>query len=337
MLKIKVTQNQIEYQQGQEKIDSSKQSFLQSYLYGQMQKDLGNEPYYLLILNEKEEIICSYLAILFYAKRGNFFFLPYIDIDQEKLNIVIQFLRDQAKELKVNFIRISPLMEENTNNINIFKELKFRNAPVHMMHPEILWLLNLEKNEKNLLSEMRKNNRYAIKQAEKLKVEVYSGNDQKIFEDFYNIHLETAQRQHFTPYSHNYFLSELKYFSQNDQIKVYIAKYQEKNIAAAIILFYGNEAIYHHGASLSEYNKIPGSYLIQWEAIKEAKIRGKKYYNFWGIVENAPKHPWAGLSFFKKGFGGENKILIHCQDLPLNVKYYFNFLIETFRRIKRGY
>ncbi|GAI33015.1 unnamed protein product, partial [marine sediment metagenome] len=29
----------------------------------------------------------------------------------------------------------------------------------------------------------------------------------------------------------------------------------------------------------------PASYLLQWEAIKEAKNRGCKLYNFWGIAE----------------------------------------------------
>jgi hypothetical protein len=29
--------------------------------------------------------------------------------------------------------------------------------------------------------------------------------------------------------------------------------------------------------------------------------------------------------------------LLHAQDLPLSFKYWWNYLIETIRRLKRGY
>jgi lipid II:glycine glycyltransferase (peptidoglycan interpeptide bridge formation enzyme) len=77
--------------------------------------------------------------------------------------------------------------------------------------------------------------------------------------------------------------------------------------------------------------------LIQWEAIKEAKKRGMTRYNFWGVApENNPDHRFAGLSLFKRGFGGEDFEYLHAQDLIINKpRYLLNYLIESFRKIIR--
>ena len=70
--------------------------------------------------------------------------------------------------------------------------------------------------------------------------------------------------------------------------------------------------------------------------IQEAKKRGCTLYNFWGVSpDNKPKHPWAGLSLFKKGFGGFEETYLHAQDKPLTKKYWLNYIIETVRRLKR--
>jgi lipid II:glycine glycyltransferase (peptidoglycan interpeptide bridge formation enzyme) len=337
MLKINLCKSEKEFVEGQREIPESERSFLQSYEYGQMQSKLGNEPLYIILSNENNQVVDSYLAVLFKAKRGKYFFLPYARVDQEKLKIIVTFLKKLAKEMKIDFIRISPLADAGEENKNMFAKMGFRDAPVHMMHPELLWLLDLSKDEKKLLEGMRKNTRYAIKQAEKFDLKIESGASEIFLEKFYKIHKETARRQGFVPYSWDYLKAQLEVFGPTDQMKIYLAEYENQVISAAIIMYYGCEGVYHHGASLSEFNKIPGSYLIQWEAIKEAKRRGLKNYNFWGVVENAPKHPWAGLSFFKQGFGGNGRTLLHCQDLPITWKYWLNFLVETVRRIKRGY
>ena len=337
MLKIKLTKSPEEYQLGQLKLAEAELSFLQSYQYGQMQADIGNEPLYMLVVNENEEIVCSYLAIYFKAKRGRYFFVPYAVLDRDRMALVLDFLKAISRTMKADFIRMSPLLDDDSRSKRLFTENGFRDAPVHMMHPELLWLLDLSADEKKLLVDMRKNTRYAIKQAEKMQVNIISGCSEDLLQKFYEIHLETSRRQHFVPYPLNYLKAELAKFGICDELKIYLAEYEGKIISGAVIVMYGNEAVYHHGASLSEFNKIPGSYLIQWEAIKEAKKRGMSKYNFWGVVENAPKHPWAGLSFFKQGFGGVGRPLLHCQDLPLTWKYWSNDTVETVRRIKRGY
>ena len=116
-------------------------------------------------------------------------------------------------------------------------------------------------------------------------------------------------------------------------------------VAGGIFIFWQGVGFYHHGASSLKYPKIPVSYLLLWEAIKEAKKRGCKKFNFWGIApfkKTGDKevfeksHPWYGLSLFKTGFSGYAKEYVKTQDLVISGKYWFSFLIEKIRKMKRG-
>ncbi|MGL5831190.1 MAG: lipid II:glycine glycyltransferase FemX [Candidatus Altimarinota bacterium] len=336
MWQIKEINSKAEYDLGLEQIQRSDRHFLQAYEYGQLQKDLGHQPIYLGFYNG-EKLQKSVLTIFFKAKRGSFLFCPYGVFNAEELKVLIPYLKNLAKKLKVDFLRFSPLMDDNQENLKMFAEHGFKNAPVHMMHPELDWSLDISKDEKTLLKEMRKNNRYGINKAKKDGVQIEVGATQEMLDIFYQLHEETAKRQGFVPWSKKFLDAQLKYFAPLGEIKVYLAKWEDKWIAGAVMMFYEGRSYYHHGASLSEYNKISASYLIQWQAIQEAKAAGFYEHSFYGVVDNAPKHPWAGLSFFKKGFGGKPRAILHCQDLKLSWKYWINFAVEKFRRWKKGY
>ncbi len=178
---------------------------------------------------------------------------------------------------------------------------------------------------------MRKTTRYLIKKAQKIGVKVEKSYN---IETFLNLYKNTSIRQGFIP--HKGLKEEFDIFAKGGKAILYFASYNGGIIAGALILFIGNQAIYHHGASLS--NEIPASYLIQWDAILEAKNRHMKIYNFWGIAPFGKEgHPWKGLTLFKTGFGGRVQEYLHTQDVPFSNLYYFTYFIESLRRLKKGY
>ncbi|MFA7170156.1 MAG: peptidoglycan bridge formation glycyltransferase FemA/FemB family protein [Candidatus Paceibacterota bacterium] len=323
-------------------IKNDTDSFLHSWNWGEFNKDTGEKIWRLGVFN-LDKLAAVALVIKIKARRGTFLFVPHGPIiaeSQDRKAIIKElkeFLVKLGKGENAAFIRISPIFSKNEENLQIFQKLDFKDAPVHMMHPETTWILDIQKDEEKLLLEMKKNHRNLIRRAEKDGVEIVQGDSEEFLKKFYAIHMETVQRHHFVPFSYEYIKAELEAFQKDRQIGIFNAKYQGKIISSAIVVFYGNEAFYHHGASSSEYSKVPSSYLALWTAILEAKKRGIEKFNFYGIVENKPKHPWYGLSRFKKGFGGYEENLVHCQDLPLNWKYKITYFIETFRKIKRGY
>ncbi|MDD3190256.1 MAG: peptidoglycan bridge formation glycyltransferase FemA/FemB family protein [Candidatus Pacebacteria bacterium] len=317
-------------------------SFLHSWNWGEFNKNTGEKIWRLGFFQEKN-LVAVALVIKVKARRGTFLFVPHgpvVDSEQSKKETIGElksFLTVLGKKEGAAFIRISPIFKSNEENLAIFKKAGFKNAPIHMMHPETTWILNIDKDEANLLSEMKKNHRNLIRRAGKEGVEIIQGDSEEFLKSFYKIHMETVRRHHFVPFSYEYIKQELETFKKDGQISIFNARYENKIISSAIIVFYGNEAFYHHGASSSEHTKIPSSYLALFTAIQEAQKRGIKKFNFYGIVDNKPRHPWFGLSKFKKGFGGEEMSLVHCQDLPLNSRYRLTYLVETLRKIKRGY
>ena len=153
---------------------------------------------------------------------------------------------------------------------------------------------------------------------------------------FWKVYKETVDRQNFTPFSKEYLRHELEIFGKDDQAMLFFAHYNNEIVATALIIFYGDSGFYHHGASIHKYPKITAPYLLQWAVIREAKRRGLKWYDFWGVVhDDQPKHPWAGLSLFKKGFGGSAREYVHAKDFCLSAKYWLSWMVETVRRKKR--
>ncbi|NCO04776.1 MAG: peptidoglycan bridge formation glycyltransferase FemA/FemB family protein [Candidatus Magasanikbacteria bacterium] len=316
--------------------------FVQSTLYGEFYEKLGEQYVIFGVYDEKNTLIGGSLAVTTHAKRGNFLYLPYGPIiDFKNKTLVKQFfdtLKAYAKEQHLDFIRISPLTDDSKLTQKTLKDLGFISAPMHVL-AENSWLLNLTVSKETLLKNMKKNHRNLIRRCEREGVIV----QKKHAEGLNTLHKlldETAKRLKFHRFSRKYINDEFEIFNKHNQALIFEATLPDGTIdASAIIMFYGNMAVYRHSASLNTNKKVPSSYLVQWEVIKEAKKRGMTWYNFWGVEPPHAKktHPFAGIGHFKRGFGGEQKDLLHCHDLPLTPKYWLNWLVETIRKYKRGF
>ena len=316
-------------------------TFLDSWNWGEFQKMLGDKIWRLGIFDNKK-LIGAALVIRITARRGKFLFCPHAPVimgqkieNKEKiLEILIGELKKIARAEGSSFIRVSPICERNEKNSKIFKDLGFIEAPIHI-HPDLTWELDVTLPEETLLAQTRKTTRYLIRQAQKNNdISIIKSTEVKDLERFNELYRATVDRHHFTPFSLNYLEHEFLAFSPDNQIVIFLGKYKHEILSSAIIIFWQGIAFYHQGAS--KYSKIPVSYLLQWEAIREAKNRDCKIYNFWGIAPNdSSKHPWAGLTLFKKGFGGYKKEYVKTQDFILSKNYLFNYFIEKIRKIQR--
>jgi len=328
----------------------SEKTFLQSWNWGEFQKKMGNKIWRLDIFKNRKNRGRASVALIvkIQARRGTFLFLPHApsvalakeggpNTKYEILKALLEKLKEIAQEEKANFIRIAPIWKGSEENIEIFKNLGFRTAPIHM-HPELTWELDITPPEEQLLMQMRKTTRYLIKKAQKNKdIEIIQSKNLEDVETFNRLYQKTVSRHHFVPFSLDYLKNEFSAFNPEGQILLFLGKYKGELISSGIFVFWQGIGFYHHGASALKYPKIPISYLLQWEAIKEAKKKGCKIYNFWGIAPTDSKsHPWAGLTLFKKGFGGYKKEYVKTQDLPLSKKYWLTYIFEKIRKTKRG-
>jgi lipid II:glycine glycyltransferase (peptidoglycan interpeptide bridge formation enzyme) len=267
------------------------------------------------------------------AKRGAFLHVrhgPILAGDSfDQLKEFTDFMVDKTKSEHALFFRISPLVSQEKQDM--FAAAGYRGAAIHAMDAEVCWVLPINKPIDEIFSSMRKTTRYEIKKAQNMSVTVATSNN---LAAFFKLYEQTAKRHSFV--RHTGIQEEFEVFAKRNKATLYYASFEGKVIAAAIILFVGYQGIYHHGASVS--SSPPGSHLIQWQAIQEAKARGMKEYNFWGIApDEIPNHPWRGITLFKKGFGGEERRYLHAQDYPVSPLYILPRAVETIRRIRKGY
>jgi len=251
-------------------------TFLNSWNWGEFQKRIG-EKIWRLGVYDNDNLMAVALVVKVKAKRGTFIFVPHgpnIKIQNPKskiqndnlkfkiFNSLLTSLKKLAIQENASFIRIAPIFERNEENEKIFRELGFRTAPTHM-HPEVTWELNIAPLEEELLAGMRKTTRYLIRQAQKNKeIEIEQSKDIKDVDIFYNLHRETVERHHFTPFSLEYIKNEFESFALDNEISIFQGYYRGELVASAIIVFWQGNAYYHHGATSMKYPKIPVAYLF---------------------------------------------------------------------------
>ncbi len=326
----------------------SERTFLQAWNWGEFQKKMKKEVWRLGVF-EEDNLVGVLFAFEEKAKRGNHLLAPHAPLlrvqDYERkmkaFEALFLKLKEIARQRKVNFLRVAPVLERNEENKKLFSNFGFRKAPIHA-HAEVTWQLDLSSSKEDLLMDMRKNTRYYIRKAGRNEnISIEKSSEIESLEAFNDLYRKTVKRHDFVPFSKDYVKKEFQSFSEDDGVMVFTGKLEGRPVVSSIVIFWQGRAFYHHGASIPV--DPPVSYGVQWEIIKEAKKRGCKFYNFWGIAdidlkaEGAKKHPWWGLTLFKQGFGGFKERYVKTQDLPLSVLYWPNFLLETIRRIKRGY
>lgn len=315
-------------------------TFLQGVKYGSFRKEMG-EGIFLKGIFDGDRLIGVGLIQKIEARRGTYLHVPHGPllvgtIGEKNWNqLAVFFLEsyiDLGKEVGADFVRMAPLWGEKEDFV--FSEQKFRSAPVHLVNPEKTWVLDITPSEEDLLKQMKKSTRYEVRRIEKMGIEVKMGNGKKDLDCFWELHEETVARQGFVPFSRESTEKELKVYG--DDCQIFTAFVEGKPMSSSVILFDDRAGYYHQGAS--RYSKLPVAHATLWEAIKEGKSRGCREFNFWGVCDvEQKKHPWWGLSRFKRGFGGEERNFIHCQDFPLTGKYWLSWGVEKYRRWKRGY
>lgn len=247
---------------------------------------------------------------------------------------VLSALKDMARRKRMMFVRLNPLITDSPFIRRAFAKTGAVPSAIHRMDAEHCWVLDLTQSEDELLSGMRKSTRYEIRRADKEGVTVRSGAEESDMDAFMDLYSVTSRRHGFVP--HSGVRHEFDVFAKKGRARLYLGSAGGQPVSGAIIIYQGDQAIYHHGASIP--HKLPVSHAVQWTAIREAKARGCRIYNFWGIApENAPTHPWNGITVFKKGFGGREMEYIHAHDFPVSPWYFIPRTVESLRRRMRGY
>jgi lipid II:glycine glycyltransferase (peptidoglycan interpeptide bridge formation enzyme) len=289
-----------------------------------------------------KDLISAMFVFKIAAKRGTILFCPHGPIMTEASPEILKtwhaYLKNLAKKEYCVCIRISPLLPKTIENESFFTNLGYRSAPTHM-HAELSTILDLTVDIETTKKGMRKTTRQMCKKGDTL---IQNGDIQvveytSVPDSLYAVYASTASRGGFVPFTQKYLNQEYESFSKKEKCKILAIQKGDTIYSWGLWIISGKRAFYHQGANILDKH-IPASYISHWQGIQWAKSQGAISYDFWGVgPKDDPKHPWANISLFKRGFGGTDSELVHAQDYPISWRYWITWTIETWRAKRRGF
>ncbi len=297
--------------------DSLDGGFLQSSAWLKFQESVGRKILEVTLQNSQAQISESdseFKAGLIEHKLpivGKYFYIPRGSIFS--VNLIksgIQKIISEAKKENAGWIRLEPADNKTLELIRESYPAKIARAP-HDVQPKEIFVIDISKSPEQLLEEMKSKTRYNIKLAQKRGVIIRTVSDfrsqagETYVAAFLALTREMAARHGIAAHGDQYYRKMIQALPK-EMISIYIAEYQNKIIAANLVLFYGNFATYLHGASGNEQRNLMAPFLLQWQAILDAKNRGCEKYDFGGVQTPGAQHQkhsdLVGVTNFKLGF-----------------------------------
>jgi lipid II:glycine glycyltransferase (peptidoglycan interpeptide bridge formation enzyme) len=215
-------------------------------------------------------------------------FISRVDLTHERMEEVVK----KAQELQVDFIRYEPVSQQPPQE---FRKVRDHN-PSHTL------IVHLEKSAEELLADMKSKTRYNIRLAEKKGVTTRIASIDE-YDVFWELIQNTYARKSISTHSRHHYETIIR---NNPNAYLVFAEHEGKVLVANLMIRHGNTVTYLHGGSDKRYQNLMGPQYAQWDEIMRSKADGYQFYDFWGIApDDTPSHPWAGVTRFKKGFGGE--------------------------------
>ena len=337
--------------------------FLQSKIWRGFQQAVGREVFEV----ENVSIIKHTLPLV-----GDYFYIPRVEVESSKREVVSDLIR-LAKENNVGWIRIEPETENALNTIqnslgNLVPKYKIVKAP-HDMQPREAFVIDISKSEEEILAGMKQKTRYNLNLAKKKKIKIIVSRETKYVDEFLRLVKITSERDGIKSHPGDYYRQMVENIPV-ENLKLYLAEYENKIIVANLIIFFEDTAIYPHtktgeedavgensisrennnfgvgvylhGASDNEYRNVMAPYLLQWQQIQDAKKAGCTKYDFGGIKtvsseqESGNSKGWEGITRFKLGFSPntEPTRFPGCYDIILNpLKYKIYRIIQKIKAL----
>lgn len=244
----------------------------------------------------------------------------------------MQKLVEQASQLAQTVgaiaLRIEPLCSEKPDYLH-----EFVRAPVDLLPSETL-LIDLRPSTDEILQAMKPKGRYNVRLSQKHGVATHFTQDLQAVPKFYDLFWDTADRQQFLGEPYGFFINLCQTFFAADLAEIGLATWQGKTLAAILLIYWGDRAIYLYGGRSPQHRQVMAPYALHWAAMQQAKARGCQIYDFYGYSQE-PKHSYFKFSQFKRQFGGTPVTTIGAHDY-----FFYDRLVDTLiyvlNQVERG-
>lgn len=184
--------------------------------------------------------------------------------------------------------------------------------PARPIQPRRTIEVSLEGDEETWLGRMKQKTRYNIRLAQRKGVCVRLATS---LDAFYALLQTTSGRDRFGVHARAYYQRAFDLFAPQDRCALLMAEFEGQPLAGLMAFASGKRAWYFYGASASEERNLMPTYLLQFEAMRWAKLQGCTLYDLWGVPDADESQLEAdfakrsdglwGVYRFKRGFGGQ--------------------------------
>jgi lipid II:glycine glycyltransferase (peptidoglycan interpeptide bridge formation enzyme) len=278
---------------------------LQSPLYGGWQtRDTKTVVYF--VAEADKDVVAAGLAVKYDAPGGvSFLYCPYGPIvlawTPELLQSLREFFAGVAKRLGVTFVRLDSPGPADLQGI---KPVSNKLAVTASLQPRAEWLLDISGDEETIWMGMHKHARYNVRLAERAnaRIDFYEPATAPV-DTFLKLMEATADRDSFSLRTESYYKAVLAGTPPKHGFMA-VATIDGKPAAAAIFAEYDGMLHYVFSGSSNDFRKIAPPYFVIWQTILEARKRSWHTLNFGGVLDSVKGTDLAGVTGFKKRFGG---------------------------------
>lgn len=290
--------------------------FLQTQAWADFQKSLGRT------VHRDSGPGWSYLAVEEKNPAGKVLYAPYGPVAEsvEAFDAALAALRGVAKSCGAVFIRIEPATAglDPTTALAELRSRGLQPAPVNQQ-PELSWIVDLDRDFKDVLADMKPVNRNLYRNIHKKGVTFRSSQDPEDIRVLLNFLHMTARRNGFKPQSDEYLSQVATALMPAGAATLFIAELHGGPIAAALAYDSADTRTYSHAAMDDTHRKLSAGIPLLVTLMADAQDKGLKHVDLWGVAPaDQPDHKWAGFTAFKKSFGGREIAYPGTWDLPVN-------------------
>ena len=303
---------------------------LQAPFYGAWQQRAGKQVVY-FAARDGTAVAATGLAVRYDAPGGiSFFYCPYGPIVREWRPEFFGALRDFfapiAIKHKATFVRFDNYptgMRPVANHVAVTASLQ----------PRAEWLLDISAPQDDTWMGLHKHARYNVRLAERANAKLEFFDPAKApLDTFLELMRTTAGRDSFSLHQRKYYKAVLQSVPADSGF-VALCTIDNKPAAVALFAAYDNVMHYVFAGSSNDFRKIAPPYFVIWNAILEARKRSWHTLNFGGISDDVKGTRLAGVTGFKKRFGGYRVEHPNPIDLVYNRPKYIAF--RLYKRVKR--
>lgn len=258
------------------------------------------------------------------APRLRYLMLPYGPVIARDAAEALGSLVFAGEDQDADFVRIEPIGNITADDLQAVGAKK-----ISEVEPQFTFVVDLTKPEEELKSALDSGHRNRVNTTEKRGIRIEQIRDTSPTPDFLRLMRDTASHAGIKNHADSYYELMAESLIGAGVASYYVSTVEGQPASISLVYDWGGRRYYAHTGNdqaLNRQYKVAVSAV--WRMMLDAKAVGLRSFDFWGAApDDSPGHKWAGITSFKKGFGGERVGTIGTWDIPIHRTKYRTYTL----------